>query len=153
MFCYTLSSASTFLTQMILIFLQLLLQIIITFNEKNSFLVKKKKKFYAINLFQWKIKIKMDSVQSHITASVCSQNFCSWFYDLSLCKINCQTFIVLKNQATTYWFKTYRVNSCLAEIIIAIYTEMYIAIYSFSKQVSIKNVFLPYWLHRLNDVH
>ena len=42
MFCYTLSSASTFLTQMILIFLQLLLQIIITFNEKNSFLVKKK---------------------------------------------------------------------------------------------------------------
>ena len=42
MFCYALSSASSFLTQIILIFfLQLLLQIIITFNEKNSFLVKK----------------------------------------------------------------------------------------------------------------
>ena len=85
MFCYALSSASSFLTQIILIFLQLhvLLQIIITFNEKKSFLVKKKQFYAIINLFQWKIKIKMDSVQLHITASVCSQNFCSWFYDLS----------------------------------------------------------------------
>ena len=35
MFCYALSSASSFLSQISLIFLQLLLQIIITFNEKN----------------------------------------------------------------------------------------------------------------------
>ena len=43
MFCYALSYASSFLTQIILIFflqLHVLLQIIITFNEKKSFLVK-----------------------------------------------------------------------------------------------------------------
>ena len=50
---------------------------------RQDILVKKKQFYAIINLFQWKIKIKMDSVQLHITASVCSQNFCSWFYDLS----------------------------------------------------------------------
>ena len=56
MFCYALSYASSFLTQIILIFflqLHVLLQIIITFNEKKELFSKKKKKqFYAINLFQ-----------------------------------------------------------------------------------------------------